>query len=55
MIRSVYARTPKVRSANWYTLSRKITYEYLKPDGRRETQSREAYDRGSSAHHFIVQ
>ncbi|NII26675.1 GDP-mannose pyrophosphatase NudK [Pseudoflavitalea sp. X16] len=38
----------EVLSNNWYTL-RKITYEYLKPDGSRETQSREAYDRGNGA------
>lgn len=38
----------EVLSNNWYTL-RKITYEFLKPDGSRETQSREAYDRGNGA------
>lgn len=38
----------EVLSDNWYVL-RKITYEYLKPDGSRETQSREAYDRGNGA------
>lgn len=38
----------EVLSDNWYTL-RKITYEYVKPDGSRETQSREAYDRGNGA------
>jgi nudix-type nucleoside diphosphatase (YffH/AdpP family) len=38
----------EVLSNNWYTL-RKITYEYLKPDGSREVQSREAYDRGNGA------
>lgn len=38
----------EVLSNNWYTL-RKITYEYVKADGSRETQSREAYDRGNGA------
>lgn len=47
--------TPSVRivqtdilSDNWYTL-RKVTFEIEKPDGTRETQSREAYDRGNGA------
>jgi GDP-mannose pyrophosphatase NudK len=47
--------TPSVRivqtdilSDNWYTL-RKVTFEIGKPDGTRETQSREAYDRGNGA------
>jgi len=38
----------EILSDNWYTL-RKITYNYLKKDGRWETQSREAYDRGNGA------
>jgi len=38
----------EVLSDNWYTL-RKITFEYLKPDGTKEVQSREAYDRGNGA------
>jgi nudix-type nucleoside diphosphatase (YffH/AdpP family) len=38
----------EVLSDNWYTL-RKITYEYLKNDGSRQVQSREAYDRGNGA------
>ena len=38
----------EVLSDNWYTL-RKVTFEYLKPDGTKEVQSREAYDRGNGA------
>ncbi|MBE9602391.1 GDP-mannose pyrophosphatase NudK [Pedobacter sp. MC2016-24] len=37
----------EVLSDNWYTL-RKVTYEYFKA-GKREVQSREAYDRGNGA------
>ena len=47
--------TPTVRilqtdvlSDNWYTL-RKVTFEIEKADGTRQTQSREAYDRGNGA------
>jgi len=35
-------------SDNWYTL-KKITYQYTKPDGTVQQQSREAYDRGNGA------
>ena len=38
----------EILSDNWYTLN-KITFEYLKNDGSREVQSREAYDRGNGA------
>ncbi|KQR71405.1 GDP-mannose pyrophosphatase NudK [Pedobacter sp. Leaf176] len=38
----------EILSDNWYTLN-KITFEYLKKDGTRETQNREAYDRGNGA------
>jgi nudix-type nucleoside diphosphatase (YffH/AdpP family) len=38
----------KILSDNWYVL-RKITYEYLKPNGSWEKQTREAYDRGNGA------
>ena len=38
----------EVLSDNWYTL-RKVTYEYLKKNGKWQTQSREAYDRGNGA------
>ncbi len=38
----------EVLSDNWYTLN-KVTFDYRKPDGAWETQSREAYDRGNGA------
>ena len=38
----------EVLSDNWYTL-RKVTFRIQKRDGRWETQSREAYDRGNGA------
>jgi GDP-mannose pyrophosphatase NudK len=38
----------EVLSDNWYTL-RKLTFEYLMPNGTWVTQSREAYDRGNGA------
>ncbi|MDO1445648.1 GDP-mannose pyrophosphatase NudK [Rhodocytophaga aerolata] len=38
----------KVLSDNWYTL-KKITFAYQHKNGKRETQSREAYDRGNGA------
>ncbi|MFZ4726846.1 MAG: GDP-mannose pyrophosphatase NudK [Paludibacter sp.] len=38
----------EILSDNWYVL-RKITFEYLKKDGTKQTQSREAYDRGNGA------
>jgi GDP-mannose pyrophosphatase NudK len=38
----------EILSNNWYTL-KKITYDYLQKDGRWQTQSREAYDRGNGA------
>ncbi|MGY4536173.1 GDP-mannose pyrophosphatase NudK [Mucilaginibacter sp. UYNi724] len=37
-----------VLSDNWYTL-RKVTYEFLGRDGKWQTHSREAYDRGNGA------
>lgn len=40
--------TTEILSNNWYTL-RKVTYEYLKNNGTRQVQSREAYDRGNGA------
>jgi len=48
MIDKVKILDTKVLSDNWYVL-RKITYEYLKKDGTKQTQSREAYDRGNGA------
>lgn len=38
----------EVLSDNWYTLN-KITFDYKRPDGQWENQSREAYDRGNGA------
>ena len=38
----------KLLSDNWYIL-KKITYDYQKPDGTIETQTREVYDRGNGA------
>lgn len=48
MISNVKILNTEILSDNWYVL-RKITYEYLKKDGTRMTQSREAYDRGNGA------
>jgi len=38
----------KLLSDNWYRLN-KVTYEYAKEDGTRETHIRESYDRGNGA------
>jgi len=38
----------EILSDNWYTL-KKVTYTIEKNDGNKETQSREAYDRGNGA------
>lgn len=38
----------EILSNNWYTL-KKVTYEYVKSNGSRQVQSREAYDRGNGA------
>jgi nudix-type nucleoside diphosphatase (YffH/AdpP family) len=48
MINEVKIIKSEILSDNWYIL-RKITYEYIKRDGTRLTQSREAYDRGNGA------
>ncbi|PQA92013.1 GDP-mannose pyrophosphatase NudK [Chryseobacterium shigense] len=40
--------TTEILSDNWYTLN-KVTYSIEKKDGTKETQSREAYDRGNGA------
>ena len=48
MITDVKIVKNEVLSDNWYTL-RKITYEYLKKDGSRLSQTRESYDRGNGA------
>ncbi len=38
----------EILSDNWYTL-KKVTYQFSKPDGTVQQQSREAYDRGNGA------
>ncbi len=38
----------EILSNNWYTL-KKVTYEFVKNNGHKEIQSREAYDRGNGA------
>ncbi|MBW8325514.1 MAG: GDP-mannose pyrophosphatase NudK [Prolixibacteraceae bacterium] len=48
MIDKVKILKTEILSDNWYVL-RKITYEYFKKDGTKQTQSREAYDRGNGA------
>ena len=48
MIDNIKITETKVLSDNWYVL-KKVTYEYQKKDGSRQTQSREAYDRGNGA------
>jgi len=48
MISNIKILDTKVLSDNWYIL-RKITYEYIKKDGTKITQTREAYDRGNGA------
>lgn len=48
MIDNIKILDTEILSDNWYVL-RKITYEYLKKDGSKQTQSREAYDRGNGA------
>ncbi|MGJ1265319.1 GDP-mannose pyrophosphatase NudK [Sphingobacterium spiritivorum] len=48
MIDKVKIVDTQILSDNWYVL-RKITYEYVKKDGTKQIQSREAYDRGNGA------
>lgn len=38
----------EILSNNWYTL-KKVTYDFLDHNGKWQTQSREAYDRGNGA------
>lgn len=38
----------EVLCKNWHTL-KKVTFDYLQPDGTYQAQSREAYDRGNGA------
>ncbi|MDR2281743.1 MAG: GDP-mannose pyrophosphatase NudK [Sphingobacterium sp.] len=48
MIDNIKILDTEILSDNWYIL-KKITYEYVKKDGTRLTQSRESYDRGNGA------
>lgn len=48
MIDNIKILKTEILSDNWYVL-RKITYEYTIKDGMKQTQSREAYDRGNGA------
>lgn len=48
MIEDIHILKTEILSDNWYTL-KKVTYDYLKKDGTKQTQSREAYDRGNGA------
>jgi GDP-mannose pyrophosphatase NudK len=48
MINNIKILQTEVLSDNWYTL-KKVTYEYVKSNGERKVQSREAYDRGNGA------
>jgi nudix-type nucleoside diphosphatase (YffH/AdpP family) len=48
MINEVKILQTEILSDNWYTL-RKVVYEYVKANGERMVQSREAYDRGNGA------
>ena len=48
MINNIKIIDTAILSDNWYVL-KKIIYEYSKKDGRKLTQSREAYDRGNGA------
>jgi len=48
MIKDIKILTTEILSDNWYIL-KKITYEYVKPNGEKLTQTREAYDRGNGA------
>src|SRR6476620_10047528 len=48
MINDIKILQTDILSDNWYTL-RKVTYEYVKANGERMVQRREAYDRGHGA------
>jgi GDP-mannose pyrophosphatase NudK len=48
MIQNVKITKTEILSDNWYIL-KKVTYEYLKKDGSKQVQTREAYDRGNGA------
>jgi GDP-mannose pyrophosphatase NudK len=48
MIKEVKILNTEILSNNWYIL-KKVTYEYVKDNGTKLTQNREAYDRGNGA------
>jgi len=48
MIDNINILKTEILSDNWYTLN-KVTYEFTRPDGSKQTQDREAYDRGNGA------
>jgi len=48
MIENIKILKTAILSDNWYIL-KKVTYEYIKKDGTKQIQSREAYDRGNGA------
>ncbi|RZK47791.1 MAG: GDP-mannose pyrophosphatase NudK [Pedobacter sp.] len=48
MIKDVKILSTEILSDNWYIL-KKITYEYVKPNGEKLSQTRESYDRGNGA------
>ena len=48
MITNIKILSTDILSNNWYTL-KKVNYEYVKKDGSKHLQSREAYDRGNGA------
>ena len=48
MLKDIKILRTELLSNNWHTL-KKITFEYTKEDGTKETQSREVYDHGNAA------
>ncbi|MFN0257103.1 GDP-mannose pyrophosphatase NudK [Pedobacter ureilyticus] len=48
MIDHINILNTEILSDNWYILN-KVTYEFTRPDGSKQTQNREAYDRGNGA------
>jgi len=48
MIENIKILKTEILSDTWYIL-KKVTYEFIKKDGTKQIQSREAYDRGNGA------
>ncbi len=48
MIKDIQILSTEILSDNWYTLN-KVTYQFTKPNGSKQIQNREAYDRGNGA------